>query len=233
MSVKQPAASKAAPKSRKRTPRKSKADSALSKLTTALEGLQRPTAVMGEPVVGVRNISNYTIGVRSPFQDEPDLSLSGAHYDPEDPTREIPVAERVGQISHKWWLQLRQGPLVRKGMIVRDDTVISQGMVRSPVDLPSEVPATFAVNAIFDPFQWIESKEEAELKDAIKAITAEESLRRLLTAVNQKIEAIRLTIDPNDDKRETEALRQLPWRYRITEELVLERLESEFYAREV
>jgi hypothetical protein len=157
-------------------------------LASVVRDLKNPTMVHSESMVGIRNISSYTVGLKSPFATEPDVQLAGPRYDPYEPTREVADGNIVSQISHKWWQQLRRESFVRKGMIIRDDSVLSAGVPRAPEDPPGAIPESAKINAIPDPFEWIESKTEQELIAAINAITAEESIRRLLTAVNQKIE---------------------------------------------
>jgi hypothetical protein len=89
---------------------------------------------------------------------------------------------------------------------------------------------------------WIETKSETELVAAISALTAEESIRRILTAVNQRIEAERqkmslpregsLADSPNAVDNEEQALRSLPWRYAKAEEIALSKLEAIFRKRD-
>lgn len=204
-------------------------------LVDAIEKLRTPSFAV-EAMVGLRNISSYTIGIKSPYANEPDVQLAGPRYDAEEPLVVIPDMNSTATVSHKWWLQIRRSSWIRKGMIIRDDEVLSSGLVRAPADDPATIPETWAINAIVDPFEWIESKDETALPAAIAKLTAEESLRRLLTAINQRIEHERIQVIKADvnhnltpEQREDRALRNLPWRYKIVEENVLEKLESDFY----
>jgi hypothetical protein len=219
---------------KKRAPRASTA-SALSQVATALAGMNRPTAILSEPMVGIRNISNYVIGIRSPFQDEPDLQLAAPRYEADEPLREMHDPNMVAQISQKWWMQLRRDKLVVRGMIVRDDSVLSHGATAAPADQPGDLPASHELNAIHDPHDWISTKSEQELKAALAQLTSEESLRRLLTAVNQRVDherkQLKITDFNEDAALEKKALSNLPWRYKIAEEVLLDRLERDFYGK--
>lgn len=216
----------------------------LAEFANAVRDLKNPTMVSSEPMVGIRNISSYTIGLKSPFpKDEPDLQLAGPRYDSHDPTRVIADGNSVAQISHKWWMQLRREPVVaRKGMVIRDDAVLSAGTPRAPEDEVDVYSDQAKANAILDPFEWIEGKTEPELVAAVEAITAEESLRRILTAVNQRIQKERLRMslpeegslatDPDASENEERALRNLPWQYAKAEEVALSKLEAMFRKRD-
>lgn len=221
------------PAKRSTSNRARKRDTSVAQLAEALANM-RPTAVMGEPKVGIRNISNYTIGLVSPYQDEPEVQLSGPRYERDNPTCEVVDPSMGAVISHKWWLALRRGDQMRKGMIIRDDSLLSADTVRAPADEERDLPAGWYDNAVIDPHEWIASKDESQLKDALARITAEETMRRLLTAVNQRIEQERIEAhkrtDLTEQKQEELALRNLPWRYKIVEEVLLERLEDEFYS---
>jgi hypothetical protein len=227
---------------RKTAAKRSSTQDVVADLASVVRELKNPTMVSSEPMVGIRNISSYTVGIKSPFATEPDVQLAGPRYDPFDPTREMADGNTVCQISHKWWQQLRRESLVRKGMIVRDDSVLSSGVPRAPIDPPDSIPESATINAIVDPFTWIETKSETELVAAISALTAEESIRRILTAVNQRIEAERqkmslpregsLADSPNAVDNEEQALRSLPWRYAKAEEIALSKLEAIFRKRD-
>jgi hypothetical protein len=225
---------KTAPK--KRTAKRPTTNDVVADLASVVRDLKNPTMVSSEPMVGIRNISSYVIGLVSPFPNtESDVQLAAPRYDTFAPTTALADGNMVGQVSHKWWQQLRRGTFVTKGMIVRDDSVLSAGVPRAPEDAPDSVPASAKLNAIPDPFEWIESKTESELMAALEAITAEESLRRILTAVNQRIELERLKLAlPAEGSPATaegvdleeQALRNLPWRYTKAEEVALNKLEA-------
>jgi hypothetical protein len=206
-----------------------------AELVDAIEKLRAPSYAV-EAMVGLRNISSYTIGIKSPYANEPDVQLAGPRFDPMEPLAVIPDMNSTATVSHKWWLQIRRSNWIRRGMIERDDSVISAGLMRAPDDATGTIPDTWKVNAIHEPFAWIEKKSEDALRDAIQALTAEESLRRLLTAVNQRIEHQRLLVfrddspqQKTDEEREELAYRKLPMNYKLTEEMVLEKLEKDFY----
>ena len=228
MSTKKPAAKKAASK-------RTSTAHVMADLASAVRDLKNPTMVSSEPMVGIRNISSLTIGLLSPFPaSEADVQLHGPRYYEQDPKRMIPDGNMVAQISHKWWQQLRRQSFVRKGMIVRDDSILSAGVPRAPEDPEDAIHPEAKINAIHDPFEWIESKDEKQLTAAVNALTSEASVRRILAAVNQAIEAERVkmnlpvegsTADDEGMNNEETALQNVSWRYKKAEEIALIKLE--------
>lgn len=188
------------------------------------DALQRPRETR-ERYVGVRNISNDCIALPNPTPGLPPLlELHPEFVDPQDPTRFVSNPNAVQVVSHAVWMQLRRGSLYDKGMIIRDDSVLGETYAPAPPDAPTELAAGWAKNAVLDPVAFIE-RPEYELRAAIEVMTSEQSLRRLLTAVNQRIEKERMALQSNGDPtKEERALRNMPAIYHLAEELVLSRL---------
>lgn len=186
----------------------------------ANNGAQRSTTVVlptTETMVGLRNISSQTVGFFSEKFGE--VTLNAAHPGQYDP-------QSAASVPHAWWMQLRTSAPMRKGMLVRDDSVLGEGVPRAPEDLEREIPVSHAINAIEDPFAWIESKNELELADAIAKVDSEPSLRRLIAAVTYKIWQIGEEHYREDEQRGKKSLRALPAIYKKVEELAEERLDE-------
>jgi hypothetical protein len=175
--------------------------------------------VAGKPMVGIRNISSYSVGLVNKIPgEEGEIQLA-----PERPETYEPSARAV--VSQQFWQALKKGREVQLGVIMRDDTFLSGELV-APEDRPEEIPADFQKNAVVDPFQWIESKTEAELRDAIKAMTSEPSLRRLFSTVDYMVWKIGEDEFKDDEQRAKKAYDALPMKYRYVENLVLDRLDE-------
>lgn len=189
------------------------------------DAMRKP--VTGEKFVGVRNISNDVIGVPNPVKGQPDLlALHTEFVDSVDPTRFVSNPNACQVVPHAVWMQLRRGPLFDRGMIVRDDSILGDSYEAAPADDAKELAAGWAKNAVLDPTTFIE-RSERELRLAVDAMTSEQSLKRLLTAVNQRIEKERRAIQANGEpEKEERALRNMPAIYHLAEELVLGRLST-------
>lgn len=186
-------------------------------MQAVMAGQSKPVHT-GKPVVGIRNISSYTIGLINKIPgEEGEIQL---HVEPFG--EHNPSARAV--ISETYWNTLKKGKEVRKGLLVRDDSFLTTDNVAAK-DNPEEIPAEFYVNAIEDPFTWIESKTDDELQQAIFALTSEASLRRLQAAVTHKIREVGQQF-PDDSERGKKALRALPSKYHRVEQLVLEHLDE-------
>jgi len=170
-------------------------------------------------MVGVRNVSSYTIGIPSQFVGEPDLQLHPA-------VRGLDTPNTVAVISFAWWQQIRKGPHVANGMIIRDDSILGSYHHAGPADRPSDLAAGWERNLVLDPHDWIQSKTEPEIRTAITAMTSEQSLRRLLAAVDQKVADNREAIPETDADREERAVQDLPSLYQLTERLAEQRLDA-------
>lgn len=178
------------------------------------------TIIGGKQVVGIKNISSYTIGVMNKIQGEQGevtlhpLRLEGS-YDP----------ACYATISLQFWQQLRKEKIVQQGMIVRDDSHLAGVENIAPPDRTEDIHPEFWANAIADPVTWVESKTDEELREAIGKITSEPTLRRLLATVDHKIKLLGMAYE-DDPERAKKAVRDLPSKYRYMEQLALDKLES-------
>jgi hypothetical protein len=190
-----------------------------SRLSTALPSHK---AVGGELMVGIRNISDTTLGVKSPFKGEPDLHLH-ADFGIDD-------AGRVTMISYAWWRELRRSALVQKGLIMRDDSVLGTTWNAGPADGLTDVHADFHVNAVIDPRHWIESRTTDQLTEDIAKITSDASLQRLRRAVDQELARLESqyprTTKPQQVAAAKKALNQLSAKYRHADDLLRTALEN-------
>lgn len=180
---------------------------------TMTGGMGRPT---GELWVGIRNVSDNTVGVKSPFSHEPDLDLHGSAT----PNRPGSVAV----ISYAWWLQLRASKYVAQGYLVRDDSILAGHFTAGPADLDEQLPAEARYNAILDPFAWIEGQSDTTVEAAMRKVTSRDSLRRLRRAVDDRLREQERAMagDPNAPRK---AYEQLPPIYRRVDELATVLLE--------
>jgi len=189
------------------------------RLATALPGHR---AQFAELMVGVRNISDTTVGVKALFKGDSDLQLN-ADFGKEDPAR-------TQIISYAWWRELRKSPYVGKGLLIRDDSTLGSLYQAAPPDLPGELAPGHAVNAIPDPKAWVESRDETALREGVAAITSEESLRRLRRVVDEALVAFESTQPrntvPEQVKAARLALNSLPAKLRMLDDLVTSRLEN-------
>lgn len=172
--------------------------------------------VSSQPQVGIRNISSYTVGLVSPVQGEVDVQLL-----PDDPTNRTALSTAV--ISYTHWQQLRRSKHVNNGVIVRDDSILNEEYIRGPEDGPSDVSETAVVNQVFNPAEWIESKDEEALREAILALKAEAPLHRLQAEVNRKIREVGMRWEGKPE-RAKQALLHLPSKYHLVDKLVTEQL---------
>jgi hypothetical protein len=180
----------------------------------------RSYAPSGQLVVGVRNVSNYTVGLIDntsgraiEYQLYPEVE---GHHDPR--TRAV--------VSFAYWQELRKGSLVGRGLIVRDDSVLGPSDGAAPPDRPEDVHPDHFKNLVLDPREWILSKSEDELRDAIGTMTSEPSLRRLMYAVDMEIVRIGQEKYGGDPDRARKSIRDLPAIFRIVDELADERLDD-------
>lgn len=171
-------------------------------------------------VVGIRNISNHTVGMMNKIQGEQgEISLHAERFGEYDPMY-------TAVISEQFWKTLRRGPLVAKGIIMRDDSVCGVGDVIAAPDREEEMAAGREKNMVIDPFAWIESKTEDELRAAIIAMDSEFTLQRLAAAVNYMIWKIGEDKYKDHDERAKLAIRDTPSKYLWVDERVEERLDE-------
>lgn len=185
-----------------------------------LGGRNHHYAPTGQLVVGVKNVSNYSVGMVDKTSGVPlEYNLN-----PEVAGRADPKTRAV--VSYAFWQQLRKGSLVQKGLIVRDDTVLGPADNSAPEDRAEDVHPESAFNVVLNPREWVVTKTEAEVRDAIAQMTSEPTLRRLAYAVDQEIVRIGDEKYQGDEQRAEKSIRALPAMFRLVEELVEDRLDQ-------
>lgn len=174
----------------------------------------------GQLMVGIRNVSNYSVGLLDKTSGTPiEYNLN--------PEREGVADPRTSAvISYAYWQQLRTARPVAQGLIVRDDTILGAADNAAPEDRPQDMHPDHAKNVVLNPREWVMSRTEDEIREAIAAMTSEPTLRRLLYAVDQEIVRIGEEKYLGDADRARKAIRDLPALFRVVEELADERLDE-------
>jgi hypothetical protein len=188
-------------------------------LQTAAMGVNRmtnPQRAVGDLWVGVRNISDLTVGIPSPFDTEPDLQLYANIGTPEP--------GMVSVISYAWWLQIRKGPHIANGLIIRDDRVLGNSWTAAPEDRAEDLPRDHTRNQIPDPEAWITSKTEAEIREGIAKLTAPAAMWRLRRVVDEKVREYQKDYPVEDENRAVKAYERLPALYVLVDNLTSQRL---------
>jgi hypothetical protein len=207
----------------KKTKRELELELEIARMQGKVEGVQSvatPRVAGAKTVVGIRNISNYTVGIMNKIQGEQgEVSLHAERFGQYDPMY-------CAVISETFWKTLRKGPLVGKGIIMRDDSVCSPGDVTAEPDRDVDLAPGREHNAIVDPFQWIDSRNEDELRDAVSKIVSEFTLHRLAAAINHKIWSIGEEKYKDHEERAKFAIRDTPSKYLWLDKLVEERLDE-------
>jgi hypothetical protein len=183
-------------------------------------GTSRAAPMTGALLVGIRNISNYTIGLI----DTTNGQRTEYNLHAERPGFPDPQSRAV--VPYAYWQQLRMGTQVAKGMIMRDEAVLGPSEYAAPADAPTQIHPDFYLNAIPNAREWILSHTEEEMRTAISRMTSEPSLRRLLAAVDTEIWNIGEERFLNDEDRPSKAIRALPGVFRLAESLAEERLDE-------
>lgn len=177
----------------------------------------RPASVT-EPKVGIRNVSDYVVGIKGRFG-EADLQLHAAFGSP--------TPAQVAIISWSFWRDLCKEPIIAKGMVIRDDSILGNKFTSAPEDGPNDIPAEAAVNVIMDPIQWVESRTETEIRQDLTKITSSPSLRRIRRSVDLKLKELEKQYEHlTNDERVQQAWQDLPGKYRLIEELTTRTLEK-------
>lgn len=176
----------------------------------------------GELMVGIRNISDTPVGIQPQFKGDPSVNLNHDHG-VDDPAQ-------VQIISYTWWRELRKSTLVAKGFIMRDDSVLGDHYAKAPADQPGEVAPDHVFNAVVNPQEWVNSRDETELRAGIEKMTSEDSLRRVRRVVDDFLRAEenkypRSTIE-EQQVAAAKAIKALPGKLRLVDELVSDRLEG-------
>lgn len=178
------------------------------------------TVVSGKALVGLRNISSYTIGLVNTIQGEQgEIQLHAAHFAKADP-------ESTAVVSHQFWTTIRKGKIVANGQLIRDDSLVSDQSLIGPQDRPEDLPANAEINQVVDPFVWIDSRDEQQIREDVAKMTSDPSLRRLAAAVDWKIWTIGEEKYKHDEERAKYAIRDCPAKYRFLDTLVEERIEE-------
>lgn len=166
--------------------------------------------------VGIRNVSDNTIGIPGQFG-EPDIHLHAdlGGYDPAS----------VTAIPYAWWLRLRTGALVRDGLIVRDDAVLGEGYMAAPVDRPEDLPTGWEANHVPDPEGWILDRNEEQIRADLGKMTSEAGLRRVRRGVDIALKRLQDKFGPETPNKAAAAWQALPMKYRLVDELTTHRLE--------
>lgn len=181
----------------------------------------RPSApqslVSARPSVGIRNISNYTVGIPSPLPDEPDVQLLA------DTEPGVFNVMTTAVISHAMWQQIRRSHYVEQGLIIRDDTIVGDGYILAPADGANDISPRARRNQIVNPVEWIESRDDAALKTDVEALDCEAPLYRLNAEIQRQIDLLAIEFSDHPDVIK-KALRALPMRYQMVDMYVRERL---------
>jgi hypothetical protein len=153
------------------------------------------------------------------FPGDPEINLNASlgHNDPGE----------VTLVSYAAWRELRRSVQSRHGLIMRDDSVLGEYHIAAPADDPRDIPEEWAINAILNPKEWIDSRDEAQIRADIDAIQEASSLRRLLRAVDDELRRLQSGYeDRGTPAGATRALRELSAKYQMVDQLVTSRLES-------
>jgi hypothetical protein len=191
-----------------------------AQLSAQLGMASKHYAATGQLVVGIRNVSNYSVGMVDKTTGQAiEFNLNPERSGVADPrTRAV--------VSYVFWQQLRQGNLVGRGLIVRDDSVLGPADNAAPLDRESDLHPEHLRNLVLSPRDWIVSKSEEELREAVAVMTSEPTLRRLMYAVDQEIVRIGEARYKDDPERARKSIRDLPALFRVLEELAEERLDE-------
>lgn len=193
----------------------------LQNLVTARQTHHASAAQASGLMVGVRNVSNYTIGLTgSPLPNEPDITLHAEGRDGFDPNS-------TALVSWAWWQKLRRTELpYGRGMIIRDDSLLAPDAIHAPEDSPREVHPDHEKNVVIDARAFIEELPESEIRRRIAAMTSEESLRRLHAQIDARVGEEQAKYPDTDDERAQKAVNALPSIYQLAENLILNRIQE-------
>lgn len=192
-------------------------------LTSQLTRQQPATLISAQSVVGIRNISDNTIGIPGKFG-QADLDLH-ADFTGDNPSS-------IAVIPYTWYQQIRRSKVFRDGMIIRDDSILGDGYIQAPADKPNEIPTEHLINSVVDPVQWIDSRTETQIREDLDKITSEASLRRIRRAVDLKIVQIADALPDQFrdaegvDLRRVMAVDRMPAIYRLIDEITTRKLEK-------
>ena len=188
-------------------------ESTLATLSATQSGLLDRVAARGpvstQVMVGIRNVSDNTIGIPGKFG-EPDIHLH-ADLGDQDPAS-------VAIISFAWWRELRKSKYVAQGQIVRDDSILGGAYLTAPADRPEELPKDAARHIVLDPVEWVESRTETQIREDLAQITYEPTLQRIRRAVDLKLKELEAQY-PGDERAVAKAMSALSMKYKLVDEL--------------
>jgi hypothetical protein len=190
-----------------------------TRLATQVQA-QSPTP-WSELMVGLRNISDNTIGVKGQFGNA-DLQL---HADLDDDT-----PGQTAIVSYAWYRELRKGELFQHGYLIRDDSILGTAFTAAPTDEAHDLPAEWYINAVPDPQAWIDARDEQQILIDVEAMTSPESLQRLRRVVSEalvQLENTRPRLTREDQAAAAKwALSRLPAKLRTLDDVTSERIEE-------
>lgn len=190
-----------------------RSEGTLASLSAAQASLVERSSVKGpvssQVMVGIRNVSDNTLGIAGKFG-EPDIHLH-ADLGDKDPAS-------VAIISYAWWREIRKSRRVAEGQIIRDDTILGGSYLTAPEDRPEDMPKDAARHIILDPVQWIESRNEAQIREDLAQIKFEPTFQRIRRAVSLKLKELEAT-HPGDDRAVVKAMSELSMKYKLVDEL--------------
>lgn len=200
----------------------------LKDMRTQLENQTTAAGLAGarvpELMVGIRNVSDYSVGI--PIKDGNDIQLA-PDFGGDDPGC-------YDVISYELWRKLRRGKQATQGLIMRDDSFLGGAFNAGPADRNEDFNEEHFANRIPDPVEWITTRTEKKLRDDIAKITSLASLFRLRRVVDTALGKLeddsgmpRDTID-NQVKCAQWALDQLDGKLRLVDRLVTSAIESKF-----
>lgn len=178
-----------------------------------------PAPVTNIAQVGIRNISDNTIGIPAK-NGEIELNLH-ADFGENDPAS-------VAVISYGRYRELVKGnKFFHAGMLIRDDSILGSGYVPAPADDAGMVSEETRMNRVADPTDWIESRTEAQLRADLDKITADTSLRRIRRAVDDRLRELQNSYgaEVEPERRAAKAVNDLPMVYKFVDDYITRRLE--------
>lgn len=189
-------------------------------MSAQLGAVSKQYVAPGQLMVGIRNVSNYSVGLLDK------TSGQEIEYNLNPEVDGVADPRTCAVVSYVFWQQLRTGSQVGRGVIVRDDSVLGPADNAAPQDRPQDMHPDHDKNVVRNPREWILGRSEQELRDAIAQMTSEPTLRRLMYSVDQEIIRIGEEKYKDDPERARKAIRDLPAIFRVVEELADERLDD-------
>ena len=95
----------------------------------------------------------------------------------------------------------------------------------APADAPNEIHPEWKLNAIPNPVEWIESRDEAKIRKDIDRMTSPDSLRRLRRVVDDELRKLQIKFKDAENPAK-KSIDELPIKYRLIDELTTSKLEA-------